>query len=102
MSTTKQAARDRAAAAAAGPAWGVAWTDPGPGYDSRLRCEECHRSIYYTHEHAQAARRAMVAHLLVCLAGPLFNLDDFPTKRCGCWDDEVCDLCDHEPHEADS
>jgi len=23
------------------------------------------------------------------------------SKRCGCWDDEVCDLCDHEPHEAD-
>jgi len=95
MSTkTSQATRDRAAAAA-GPAWGVAWTDPGPGYDSRLRCEECHRSIYYTLEHAQAARRAMVAHLDE-------HRDDFPTKRCGCWDDEVCDLCDHEPHEADA
>lgn len=48
------------------PVWGVAWTDAGPDRGSRLRCEGCHRCVYYTHASAFTARTMMLEHLEEC------------------------------------
>lgn len=48
------------------PVWGLAWTDAGPDRDSRLRCEGCHRCVYYSHATSHLARAMMTQHVNEC------------------------------------